>query len=335
MLKLLKYDLRRRRERILVFIVIALLVQPAIWISSTKVNEQLISLNLVIYFILALALVFIAVFSYFRNLKSYQRRLIPVTALQTVMSPLLFALLLILTVIALGLVHFGIYQLIYPLDFLPDNIVSVGLRCLLQFMWSVGFMMIMVMFSITVALSFRFKGRVWIGIVILTLLQNGIAYLEKFMFNSYFIGLDNTFNFEIYENNLRPDSGVTIRYLSTNQWPLLFEFVVAIILIYSMVVMVKKELKFDRVGSCPVHMSIQRESKADDVSLAFIFVQITVTIPEPFCCGSRSPVPAAAVLPRLPADQVLPRTGTVQGRTSSPSGHFLHTEASLPPAGNV
>jgi hypothetical protein len=243
MLKLLKYDLRRRRERILVFIVIALLVQPAIWISSTKVNEQLISLNLVIYFILALALVFIAVFSYFRNLKSYQRRLIPVTALQTVMSPLLFALLLILTVITLGLVHFGIYQLIYPLDFLPDNIVSVGLRCLLQFMWSVGFMMIMIMFSITVALSFRFKGRVWIGIVILTLLQNAIAYLEKFMFNSYFIGLDNTFNFEIYESNLRPDSGVTIRYLSTNQWPLLFEFVVAIILIYSMVVMVKKRIE--------------------------------------------------------------------------------------------
>lgn len=243
MLKLLKYDLRRRRERILVFIVIALLVQPAIWISSTKVNEQLISLNLVIYMILAIALVFIAVFSYFRNLKSYQRRLIPVTALQTVMSPLLFALLLILTVIALGLVHFGIYQLIYPLDFLPDNIVSVGLRCLLQFMWSAGFMMIMVMFSITVALSLRFKWRVWVGIVILTLLQNGIAYLEKFMFDSYFIGLDNTFSFEIYESNLRPDSGVTIRYLSTNQWPLLFEFVVALILIYSMVVMVKKRIE--------------------------------------------------------------------------------------------
>ncbi|AIQ41343.1 hypothetical protein MKX70_23540 [Paenibacillus sp. FSL R7-0312] len=243
MLKLLKYDLRRRRERILVFIVIALLVQPAIWISSTKVNEQLVSLNLVIYFILALALVFIAVFSYFRNLKSYQRRLIPVTALQTVMSPLLFALLLILTVIALGLVHFSIYQLIYPLDFLPDNIVSVGLRCLLQFMWSAGFMMIMVMFSITVALSLRFKWRIWVGIVILTLLQNGIAYLEKLMFNSYFIGLDNTFNFEVYESNLRPESGVTIRYLSTNQWPLVLEFVVAFILIYSMVVMVKKRIE--------------------------------------------------------------------------------------------
>lgn len=243
MLKLLKYDLRRRRERILVFIVIALLVQPAIWISSTKVNEQLVSLNLVTYMLLAMALVFIAVFSYFRNLKSYQRRLIPVTALQTVMSPLLFALLLILAVIALGLVHFGIYQLIYPLDFLPDNIVSVGLRCLLQFIWSAGFLMIMVMFSITVALSLRFKWRVWIGIAILTLLQNGVAYLEKLMFDSYFIGLDNVFNFEIYESNLRPDSGITIRYLSTNQWPLLLEFVVAFILIYSMVVMVKKRIE--------------------------------------------------------------------------------------------
>lgn len=243
MLKLLKYDLRRRRERILVFIVIALLVQPAIWISSTKVNEQLVSLNLVIYLILALALVFIAVFSYFRNLKSYQRRLIPVTALQTVIAPMLLALLLILTVITLGLVHFGIYQLIYPLDFLPDNIVSVGLRCLLQFIWSAGLLMIMAMFSITVALSLRFKGRVWVGIAILTLLQNGIAYLEKFMFDSYFIGLDNAFNFEIYESNLRPDSGVTIRYLSNNQWPLLFEFVVACILTYAMVALVKKRIE--------------------------------------------------------------------------------------------
>jgi hypothetical protein len=243
MLKLLKYDLRRRRERILVFIVIALLIQAGMWISSAVMNVELVSLNLAVYCILTIALIFIAVFSYFRNLKSYQRRLLPVTALQTVLSPLLLALLLILVVILLGLVHLGIYWLLYPMDFLPGNILSVGLRCLLQSIWSSGVMMIMVMFSITAALSLRFKWRIWIGIAILTLLQNGIAYLEKILFDSYFIGLDNAFNFEINEGTLQSGSGLTIKYLATNQWSILFELAVACILIYGMVVLVKKRME--------------------------------------------------------------------------------------------
>ena len=243
MLKLLKYDLRRRQERILIFIVIALLIQAGMWISSSKMDLRLVSLNLIIYAVLALSLMFVAVFSYFRNLRSYQRRLLPVSAVHTVLSPLLFALLLILVVIAIGLVHMGIYQLLYPINFLPDNTLSVGLRCLPLVIWSSMFMMIMFMFSITVAFSLRFKWRIWIGIIILTLLQNGLGYLEKLFFNTYYVGLDSAFNFEIYEGNLRSDSGITIKYLSTNHWPLLFEFVVACIMVYSMVVLVKKRIE--------------------------------------------------------------------------------------------
>lgn len=43
MLKLLKYDLKRRQERILVFIVIALLAQAGLWISSAKIDTGLAS----------------------------------------------------------------------------------------------------------------------------------------------------------------------------------------------------------------------------------------------------------------------------------------------------
>lgn len=245
MLKLLKYDLRRRRERILVFIVIALLIQAGMWISSSAMNVELVSLNLAVYAVLAISLIFIAVFSYFRNLKSYQRRLLPVTPMQSLLSPILLAVLLTLVVIVIGLLHLGIYRLMYPMDFLPDNILSVGIRSLLQAIWSSTFLMIIVMFSITVALSLRFKWRVWVGIALLTLMQNAVSYLENVLFDSYFVGLDNTFNFVLYEDSHRPGSGFTIRYLATNQWPwpLVFEFAIVCILIYSMVMLIKKRIE--------------------------------------------------------------------------------------------
>ncbi|WP_339224783.1 hypothetical protein [Paenibacillus sp. FSL H8-0332] len=243
MLKLLKYDLKRRKERILVFIVIALLVQAGLWISSAKIDTGLASLNLVIYCILAIAMIFIAVTGYFRNLKSYQRRLLPVTALQTVLSPMLLALLLIGVVILLGLAHLGILKLLNMVDLLPGNLWTVGFRALLQSVWSTLFLMVMVMFSFTVAFSLRMKGRVWLGIALLVLLENGIGYLEKFLFDTYFVGLDNAFKFEIYPGSSQSGSEFTIKYLPINQGALLFEVAVVCLMIYGMVALVRRRIE--------------------------------------------------------------------------------------------
>lgn len=243
MLKLLKYDLKRRKERILVFIVIALLAQAGLWISSAKIDTDLASMNLVIYCILGIAMIFIAVTGYFRNLKSYQRRLLPVTALQTVLSPMLLALLLIGVVILLGLAHLGIYRLLYTMDFLPGNLLTVGFRALLQSVWSILFLMVMVMFSFTVAWSLRLKGRIWIGVALLFLLENGMGYLEKLLFDTYFSGLDNAFKFEIYPERLQSGSDFTINYLPFNQAALLFEVAAVCLMIYGMVALVRRRIE--------------------------------------------------------------------------------------------
>ncbi|ETT63191.1 hypothetical protein C173_22887 [Paenibacillus sp. FSL R7-277] len=243
MLKLLKYDLKRRQERILVFIVIALLAQAGLWISSAKIDTGLASLNLVIYCILAIAMIFIAVTGYFRNLKSYQRRLLPVTALQTVLTPMLLALLLIGVVILLGLAHLGILKLLNTVDLLPGNLWTVGFRALLQSIWSTLFLMVMVMFSFTVAYSLRMKWRVWLGIGLLVLLQNGIGYLEKLLFDTYFIGLDIAFNFEIYTGEPQSGSEFIIPYLPVDLRALLFEVAVVCLMIYGMVALVKRRIE--------------------------------------------------------------------------------------------
>ncbi|WP_340023274.1 hypothetical protein MHI24_30355 [Paenibacillus sp. FSL K6-1096] len=243
MLKLLKYDLRRRRERILVFIAIAVLIQPALWISNSRMDKNLLTLNLTVYTVLAMALLLMAVLGYIRNLRSYPRRLLPVTALQTVLSPLLLALLLMMVVIAVVLAQLGLYRLFDPLDFLPDHLFTLGTRIVLQFVWSAGILMIMMMFAITAALSLRSKWRVWIGIAILFVLQNGVSFLEKVMFDIYFVGMERTFNLEFYNQEMRPENGITLRYLPDNPWPLLFESALAFLLIYGMVVMVKRRIE--------------------------------------------------------------------------------------------
>ncbi|MEK3793835.1 hypothetical protein MKX42_19050 [Paenibacillus sp. FSL R7-0204] len=243
MLKLLKYDLKRRQERILVFIVIALLAQAGLWIYSAKMDVDLVTLNLAVYCILAIAMIFIAVTGYFRNLKSYQRRLLPVTAQQTVLSPMLLALLLTGVVILLGLGHLGIYKLLYTMDFLPGNLLTVGFRVLLQSVWSILFLMVMVMFSFTVAYSLRMRLRVWVGIALLALLQNGIGYLEKVLFDTNFIGLDSPFNFKIYPVSPQSGSDFTIKYLPVNQGALLFEVAVVCLMIYGMVTLVRRRIE--------------------------------------------------------------------------------------------
>ncbi|WP_238655146.1 hypothetical protein [Paenibacillus piscarius] len=243
MLKLLKYDLRRRRERILVFSAIAILIQPALWISNPRVDMKLLTLNLTVYMVLAVAFLLVAAFSYIRNLRSYQRRLLPVSALQTVLSPLLLALFLLVIVVALIVIHLGIYRLFDPLEFLPDDLWSAGVSMAVQFTWSAGIMMIMSMFSITAALSLHSKWRIWIGVAILFILQNGVAFVENTMFDIYFVGVDRTFNFEMYNYQMRPDSGLTIRYMSDNPGPLLFETAIACLLVYGMVQMVKQRIE--------------------------------------------------------------------------------------------
>lgn len=243
MLKLLKYDLRRRRERILVFIAIAVLVQPALWISNPRMDMKLLTLNLTVYMMLAVAMLLVATLGYIRALRSYPRRLLPVTALQTVLSPLLLALLLIMAVTAVALAQLGLYRLLNPLEFLPDHIFTLGITMILQFTWSAGILMIMVMFSMTVAFSLRSKWRIWMGVAILFLLQNGVSFLEKAMFDIYFVGMDRTFNLEVYHQQMRPESGITLRYLSDNPLPLVFESVLACLLIYGMVVMVKRRIE--------------------------------------------------------------------------------------------
>ncbi|KWX69617.1 hypothetical protein D3C73_837720 [compost metagenome] len=243
MLKLMKYDLKSKRERLLAFFVIMLLVQAGIWFTNSSMGSELITFHIITYAGFSFALLLIAFFSYFRYLQSYARRLLPVPTVQSVLSPLLLFWVLLLSVVAIAAVHFGIYILVYSSDFLPVNFWPVASWSVLNLLWTAGFELILLMFAVTLAKSLRVKGTIWIAIAVFMVVENGLSFMERQFWGSYMSALDNVFRFEVYDPSA-VSSGLRIYGTSTEfLWPLLFEAVIGAVLIYVMTLLIQKRIE--------------------------------------------------------------------------------------------
>lgn len=241
MLRLVKYDFRRNRDRILAIFVITILAQFGIGLANFA-DYEMFSLNPIAYVITVIIFMVFSVQTYAHNTKSYQRRLLPVKTLYTVLSPLLLFLALITVVLVMASIHLGVYIMMYSKSFLPVNFWSVAGIGILQIYWSVVFLMLTGMFSVTLVRSLRIRGRVWIGIATLYLLQNGLTYIEYLIFGTYFSALDNAFQFGIIKDSELP-SGIVLTRDVFNLWPTLFEFAIMVILLYIITKLVKKRVE--------------------------------------------------------------------------------------------
>ncbi|MNC28762.1 hypothetical protein D3C76_258730 [compost metagenome] len=242
MLKLMRYDLRSKRERILAVFVIMLLVQAGIWISSSSAGIDLLTLNMITYSGFGFALLLFAFLGYVRYLRSYARRLLPVRTVQSVLSPLLLCWLLLLSVVIIAAIHLGIYILLYSPDFLPVNFWPMASWSVLNLLWTAGFELILLMFAVTVAVSLRVKGTIWIGIAVFMVIENGITFIENQFWGSYISALDNAFQFKVYDPSA-VSSGLKIPDIGTNFWPLIFEAVIGAVLIYVITLLIQKRIE--------------------------------------------------------------------------------------------
>ncbi|WP_019911249.1 hypothetical protein [Paenibacillus sp. HW567] len=242
MLKLLKYEYRRKRERVLAFFVIMLLVQAGIWITNRSMGTGLLSINMLTYGVFGYSMVISAIISYDRYLRSYARRLVPVPVVQNVLSPLLFCWVLLLSVVGIAALHLGMYILAYSPDFLNEHFWTVAAWNVFYFVWLAGFELILLMFVITVVRSLRIKGKIWIGIAVFMVLENGLNFIEMQIWGNQTIGLENAFRFSIYQTSPAP-SNLKVDISATNFWAFLFEAVIGAILVYVTILLVKKRIE--------------------------------------------------------------------------------------------
>lgn len=191
MMTLLKYDFRRSWNTLLAGLAILIIVQLGLMIFvSSGITANV--LGIMAYVGAGAAIYVKMIKTYAANIRSYNRRLIPVTGMSHVLSPIIFGTLCGLGLLLLGFVHICLYatmklKLSLPVFFDVTNLSIAELMSTLLFTgWIVLFMTIMIFFSISVAGTFRWKTGPWIGIVTFIVLINLLSWLENVIFSGKF-----------------------------------------------------------------------------------------------------------------------------------------------------
>ena len=191
MMTLLKYDFRRSWNTLLAGLVILIIVQLGLMIFvSSGVTANV--LGIMAYVGAGVAIYVKTIKTYTANIRSYNRRLIPVTGLSHMLSPIIFGALCGLGLLLIGFVHVCLYATLklklslFAFFDVPNISVAEVMSTLLFTGWIVLFMTIMIFFSISVAGTFRWKTGPWIGIVTFIVLINLLSWLENVIFSGKF-----------------------------------------------------------------------------------------------------------------------------------------------------
>lgn len=241
MLKLVKYDFRRDRDKFLAVFVITILVQLVIGFT-VRSDQEMFMMNVTSYAVAGVVLLFFSLRTFGQNLRLFNRRLVPVPVLYTVLSPIMLFLGSLLCLFLVAYIHLTVDIMMFSTSFLPEKFWLISAYTVLIVFWASAYSMLLVMFSMTVAMSVRVKGRVWIGIAVFFVVQYIISLLETSMFDHKNITLERAFRFEVTDEAAKLNNIETSQYV-LGLLPTLFEAVIIVILVFAIVKLVKKRVE--------------------------------------------------------------------------------------------
>ncbi|UPK45090.1 hypothetical protein [Paenibacillus pabuli] len=235
MMTLLKYDFRRNWNTLLAGLAVLIIVQIGLAMFMSDITGSLI--GIMAYVGVGVAIYVKMIKTYWSNIRSYNRRLVPVTGLSHVLSPIIFGTLCGLGLVAVATIHYFIFSATHTdinvnfVGFINDSGIHVSeiLTLLLFSWWMALFMTIIIFLSISIGGSFRFKTGPWISIVAFFVLTNLISWLENMIFsgrfnpNELFQITEKSSGFSITSNRIMGSDGTW-----TN---IIFEIIVAVILV--------------------------------------------------------------------------------------------------------
>jgi len=253
MLKLLKYDWKRARALMGILGVTALL-EAGIEIAARLEHwpgDQTLVIQVLIYAVAGVGMIASAASSYAANIRSPQRRLLPLPSRYTLLSSMLFGLLTLLAVALIAVVHWWLSHLagsgegyagfaailnameLEQLAALSPLNLYIGV---FMMAWSCVFSLLAIFLAVTIGASLQTRGKhpVRIGILIFFAFQGAVLYLEYLLFN---VGNANS----IFRINLGPSAESAIQTTvlvdeMKQTWPpMLFEMALGVLMVYAMV----------------------------------------------------------------------------------------------------
>ncbi|CAM3233518.1 hypothetical protein PALU110988_10355 [Paenibacillus lupini] len=247
LLKLVKYDWKRNSSYLLVVGCLFIIAQAALTVTG-QINHWSNELFYVFSFVLYLGVSVVVCVTicrtYERNLRYFNRRLLPLPALYTVLSPLLLGLASLIVIVVLGVIH--LLTLGVTLDtgalLVSDILAEKGFWAMLV---SGAQLIVMIFLSITVAKVFAGKAGVWIGVAAFFVIQVICQWLEDLMFPQMSVSTDDFFQ-SVSEQVSNTPAEVKVETLVPNFWgPLVFEIVIMIVLIYVMTYLINRKVQMN------------------------------------------------------------------------------------------
>lgn len=191
MIKLLKYDLKQNMNSILGTLAVLVIVQMILSITGEVRgwNQTIVlGVSLFLYSIVNVVLFILTCKTFSSNIRAYNRRLLPLHPVWTVLSSLLFGIILVVGMTILIGIHSFIYSDALRVLFgeietsFPNSMEVVAI--FLSMVWVSLFMFVMIFLAITIGSSLRVHKSIgtWLGIVSFFVIQGVVAWVETKLF---------------------------------------------------------------------------------------------------------------------------------------------------------
>ncbi|GLX68227.1 hypothetical protein [Paenibacillus glycanilyticus] len=246
LLKLVKYDWKRNAGMLLVLGTLFLLAEAALTVYSKIKHldiEFIYVLSFVFYVAVTVMVCVTTCRTYERNLRYFNRRLLPLPAVYTILSPMLLGLAGLVVIGAVGVLHLVAIGMMWDSGILRISDVLADRGFWSMLVASTMFMMI-IFLCITVSKIFTGKKGIWIGVALFMALQFAFDWLEKLLFPDTAVTTDQFFesvNERITEGT---DAVVHVRSTVPNFWgPLVFEIIAISVLVYATAYLINRRLQ--------------------------------------------------------------------------------------------
>ncbi|WP_438431560.1 hypothetical protein [Gorillibacterium sp. sgz500922] len=262
MIKLLKYDVKRTAGALLAALAVLVIVEICasfIWSFQPPVDPADTSslktagvipliVSLTAYGAACVYVYVQSIKSFVINLRSVSRRLLPLKPLAFVLSPILYCTAGFAVIGLLALMHIAIIRAL-PQNPLHSLLIPFrlqdGIATWLIGVWTTLVMLLGIFLLIALLMSFRFRGRVFVGIVLFTLFENTISMLEAKWFPEVRSEFSSFLNIKLYESDntgrLAVPTAIPFGEWASGQF--LFELAVAAAVLVATVWVIKHKLE--------------------------------------------------------------------------------------------
>ncbi|TCM99297.1 hypothetical protein EV294_102590 [Paenibacillus sp. BK033] len=246
LLKLVKYDWKRNAGFLLIVGALFVITGGALTVYGEVKNlesDLIYVLTFLLYLAVTISLCVTVCRTFERNLRYFNRRLLPLPALYTVLSPLLLGIAGLIVIGVAGVIHLlvlgGVVDTIHLRVF--DILADRGFWAML--ISSILFVTI-IFSSITVAKVFRGKKGSWIGAALFIGLQLAVQWVETKLFPNMNVSTDQFFKSVNVKITDSADQVVHVQASVPNFWgPLLYEAVIIVLLVYMMTYLINRKIQ--------------------------------------------------------------------------------------------